>query len=104
MTAPVMSYTTLANEYLSPNGWHVEEPQPQDFWNEHDRIYVVKGDYRFPLQYKSEYKYLQIVHLFNDLSIDIPLPFKEYYEYQKAKKTSSQSVEQPPARDNEKKA
>lgn len=85
MIAPTMSYTTLANDYLAPNGYKVEKPQPQDFWDEHDRIYVVKGELRFPLQYRTNYNYLHVIHLLRDLEIEAPEEFKVYYDEQRVK-------------------
>jgi hypothetical protein len=84
MKSPTISYANLVAHYLAPNGWEVITPQPQDFWNQHNRIYVRRGDYSFPLQYKDSYNYLQVYHLLNDLEITIPEEIKQWYDGQKA--------------------
>jgi hypothetical protein len=84
MPVPSMSYSTLVSQYLTPNGWTVQTPQPQDFFDGHNRIYISKGDYSFPLQYQNHYLYLQIIHLFRDLEIPAPKNFMDYYEKMRA--------------------
>lgn len=84
MIAPTMSYSVLISQYLEPNGFRIEKPQPQDFWNKHNRIYVCKDEYKFPLQYQSTYKYLQLYHLFTDIGIQVPQDISDYYSYQKS--------------------
>jgi hypothetical protein len=91
MDAPKMPYAELRDKYLTPNGWEVQAPQPQDFWAEYDRIYVVKGDHSFPLQFKAEYNYLHIVQLFKSLDIKPPHNFQLYYDQQKALSTAKKA-------------
>jgi len=91
-SVPSMSFSELQEKYLQANGWTVEQPQPQDFWADHDRVYVCKGEYNFPLQFKKTYHYLQIIHLFKDLGIDPPQEMKDYYEHQKAKEPEGENI------------
>lgn len=80
MTVPVLTYAQLRDDYLIPNGYSVETPQPQDFWSEHDRVIVKKGDYSFPLQFRERYFYLQVVVLFKQLGIPIPEDHQKCYD------------------------
>lgn len=72
MYIPCMTYREMVDNHFAPNGYTVETPQQQDFWGDHDRIMIKKGDYSFPFQYREKYFYLQVVILFRQLEIPIP--------------------------------
>ncbi|MEJ7823394.1 MAG: hypothetical protein WKF85_13810 [Chitinophagaceae bacterium] len=80
MTVPCMTYTELMEEHLKPNGYEVIAPQPDEFWEGYNRIMIRKGDYTFPLQYKSIYFYLQIVYLFRQLEIPVPEEYQHIFD------------------------
>lgn len=81
---PDMSFSDLQVLHLTPNGWSIVEPQPLDFFNHHNRVYVEKGNESFPLHFQPTYKWLQIYHLLKQLDFGIPKEYIEYYEYQRS--------------------
>lgn len=80
MTVPCITYSQLENDYLIPYGYEILTPQPQDFWTEHDRIMIKKGDYVFPLQFRKKYFYLQVAILFPQLGIPVPEDHQKCYD------------------------